>query len=287
MRIRFWVACGLVAAAVGATAEAQTVERVQPGTISTEINETFPAVDPVTGALWFARYERSFNAQTIWYAPREGERWAEPQVAPFSGGWGDRAPRFTPDGSRLYFTSNRPSDGGEEPGAFHIWVVERGPSGWGEPVHLPAPVNLDGEPSIHAAVGPEGALWVPSAREGGLGRSDIYVVPASEMDGGRARNLGPPINDEHSQPDLVVAPDGSWIVFAMTDHPDGFGGDDLWLSRRTPGGWSEPTNLGAAVNSPDYEYGPSLGPEGEWLYFNSHRDGHSDLFRVRLTEVLR
>ncbi len=33
-------------------------------------------------------------------------------------------------------------------------------------------------------------------------------------------------------------------------------------------------------------YGPSLGPGGEWLYFNSHRDGQSDIFRVRLAELL-
>lgn len=268
-------------------AAAQQVERVQPGSISSEVNETFPMVDPVDGSLWFSRYERGFNNQTIWRAPRDGDHWGTAAVVGFSGEWGDRAPRFSPDGRRLFFTSNRPADGGATAGTMHIWMMERDGSAWGAPIHLPTPVNVDGKPSIHAAVGPDGSLYVPSARDGGLGRSDIYRVPDASRSGGSIEHLGPPINDEHSQPDLVMAPDGSWMIFAMTDHPNGFGGDDLYLSRREGDGWTDPQNLGAAVNSSDYEYGPSVGPDGEWLYFNSHRDGQSDIFRVRVAEVVR
>lgn len=263
--------------------EGQRVEVVQPGTVSTALNETFPMIDPVDGSLWFSRFERSFAQQTIWRAPRTGAAWGEPAIAAFSGRWGDRAPRFSPDGRQLYFTSNRPSDGGTRPGQFHIWVVERTGEGWSEPVHLDDPVNVAGAPSIHVSVDRDGTLWVPSAREGGHGRSDIYRVSSR----GSAENLGPPINDEHSQPDVLVAPDGSWMIFAMTDHPDGFGGDDLWLSRSRDGAWSPPVNLGAAVNTAEYEYGPSVSPDGEWLYFNSHRDGASNIYRVRLDSVMR
>ena len=48
-------------------AEGQTVrvERVGDGVVSTDRNETFPAQDPVTGALWFSVYEGSFSDQSI------------------------------------------------------------------------------------------------------------------------------------------------------------------------------------------------------------------------------
>lgn len=265
-------------------AAAQQVEMVQPGIISTSINETFPMVNPVDGSLWFSRYDRGFADQTIWRAPRVGGEWGEAEVVPFSGRWGDRAPRFAPDGSRLYFTSNRPGDGGTRPGPFHIWMVERTNDGWSAPVHLPEPINVAGAASIHVSVAGDGTLWVPSAREGGHGRSDIYHITTTPA---RAENVGPPINDEHSQPDVLIAPDGSWMIFAMTDHPDGYGGDDLWLSHFRSGAWSDPVNLGPAINSSDYEYGPSLSPDGEWLYFNSHRDGVSNIYRVPLAAVLR
>lgn len=275
---------GAALSLVTGSVAAQHVEVVQAGTISTSVNETFPAIDPVDGSLWFCRFERSFASQTIWRAPKDADGWGAAVVVPFSGEWGDRAPRFSPEGQRLYFTSNRPSDGGSRPGQFHIWMVERTSGGWSTPVHLPDPINVAGAPSIHAAVDRDGTLWVPSAREGGHGRSDIYRIRRA---GDRAENIGPPINDEHSQADILIAPDGSWMIFAMTDHPQGYGGDDLWLSRLRSGSWSAPVNLGEAINSNDYEYGPTLSPDGNWLYFNSHRNGASNLYRVRLTDVLR
>jgi hypothetical protein len=94
------------------SAAPRMAEVVAPGVISTSTrNETFPAEDPRTGDLCLA-----------------------PEVAPFSGRWGDRAPRFTPDGGALYITSSRPRAPGDAAGDQNIWRVERTTGGWGEPV---------------------------------------------------------------------------------------------------------------------------------------------------------
>ena len=82
-----------------------------PGVLATARNETLPAIDPRTGDLWFSVYDASFDAQTIMVAPKAGDTWAGARVAAFSGTHGDRAPRFSPDGRVLYFTSNRPAPG--------------------------------------------------------------------------------------------------------------------------------------------------------------------------------
>jgi Tol biopolymer transport system component len=34
-------------------------------------------------------------------------------------------------------------------------------------------------------------------------------------------------------------------------------------------------------------FGPTVSPDGEWLYFTSHRSGSADVWRVRLTAVRR
>lgn len=119
-------------------------ERVQPGVISlADRNETFPAIDPVDGSLWFSVYDGSFDAQTIMVArPAEGGAWAAAEVAAFSGTHGDRAPRFAPGGLRLYFTSNRPAPGHPE-GDMNVWVVDRRDdgSGWSAPRMVPPPVS--------------------------------------------------------------------------------------------------------------------------------------------------
>ena len=81
--------CGMMLGIGAGETEAQLVERVQPGVISSAANENFPMIDPLDGSLWFSRYERGFNDQTIWRAPLQGETWGAPEVVPFSGEWGN------------------------------------------------------------------------------------------------------------------------------------------------------------------------------------------------------
>jgi Tol biopolymer transport system component len=272
---------GLTASTGAAAQESPIgVELVGPGVISTEGNETFPAEDPVDASLWFSIYEDSFGAQTIVRSTRTASGWGEPKIAPFSGEWGDRAPRFSPDGSILYFTSNRPRPGATAPGAMNIWVVERSSDGWGDPTFVAAPVSTFAS-DIHAAL-TDTAVWLASNRAGGYGRSDIYRIGTD----GTATHLPAPINDELSQPDLWVSRDESWMILVITDHPDGYGGDDLYLSRFDGASWSEPANLGPVINSAEYEYGPTVSADGTHLYFTSHRGGSADVYRIPVSAII-
>jgi len=262
-------------------------EVVGPGAISTaDLNETFPAIDPMDGALWFSRYRDSFDRQTIYVARARGDGWAEPVVAPFSGTHGDRAPRFSPDGSRLYFTSNRPVPGAASGNDLNIWVVTRGgDGGWSPPELVPAPVSLPGGRDMHAAVTADGTVFLASYREAGRGRADIYRVPWRNGAFGEPENLGATVNDSLGQTDLFVTPDGTLMILVVTDRPGGLGGDDLYVLRREGRGWSEPVHLPAPLNSHEYEYGPWLSPDGRYLYFTSHRGGTGDILRVPAATV--
>lgn len=243
-------------------------------------NETFPAEDPLTGDLWYSVYDGSFDDQTIMVARADAGTWAPPAVAPFSGTWGDRAPRFSPDGSTLFFTSNRPRPGFSESADMNIWRMTRSGSVWGQPELVSGPVNSP-EADMHASA-TNAAIWVASNREGTRGRSDIFRVAAD----GSVEHLPVQINDERSQPDILVAPEEDWMILAITDHPDGLGGDDLFLARFAGGAWTAPVHLGAPINSPDYEYGPTLSADGTRLYFTSHRGDDANVYSVRLADVL-
>ena len=263
-----------------ATGASSIVEVVGQGVISTERNETFPAEDPTDGSLWFSMYDNSFGAQTILFARRIESGWAPPEVAPFSGKWGDRAPRFSPDGASIYITSDRPRKRGESPADMNIWRVSRIGESWGEPELLESPINSEAA-DIHISVTDQ-AVWLASNRAGGLGRSDIYRIGPS----GDISHLDAPINDEKSQPDLWVSADESWMILVITEASDGYGGDDLYLSRFIEETWTVPTNLGFEINSAEYEYGPSVSVDGQYLYFTSHRSGTADVYRVSVSFVL-
>ena len=65
------------------------------------------------------------------------------------------------------------------------------------------------------------------------------------------------------------------ILIFSSDLGDGYGGKDLWLVKREKRNrWSEPINLGPAVNTTGDEMFPFLHPDGT-LYFSS--DGHIGL----------
>jgi regulation of enolase protein 1 (concanavalin A-like superfamily) len=268
------------AAASNQTVQTVQPERVLPDVISTPRNETFPSIDPVDGSLWFSVYADNFDGQSILRAARSGTGWSAPAAVPFSTGqWGDRAPRFSPDGQRLYISSNRPTPSNAAGGDFNLWVLQRGANGWSEPRLLPEPVNSSGR-DYHSSETRAGDLYVASNRPGGAGRSDIYRFRRTGESWTAGSAIGAPINDALGQPDLLVAPDGTWMILVITDHPQGLGGDDLFLSRFENGHWSALKHLPAPINSSEYEYGPSLSPDGRTLYFTSHRGGNADVYRI-------
>lgn len=262
-------------------------ELVGAGVIATEeAGQVFPAVAPDGSALYFSQVkDRNWGDQTIMVAQRRGDGWAPPRVASFSGSAAsDRAPRFSVDGNLLFFSSNRPLPGTQTQD-FNLWVVERTAGGnWSAPRALS--INTEAV-EMHSAVTRDGTLYFASSgRPDGLGRSDLYRAQFRDGRFGPPEPLGEPVNSPLSQPDVYVSPDGDWMILAITDHPDGMGGDDLYVSYWRAGAWTAPRNLGPAVNTPEYEYGPTVSGDGEYLYFTSHRRAAGDIYRIRLREVL-
>src|SRR5207244_12141128 len=87
-------------------------------------------------------------------------------------------------------------------------------------------------------------------------------------------NLGAPINTAANEMNAALSPDELSLYFVST-RAGGFGGADIWVSRRTSldGPWGEPHNLGANVNGPGIDASPALSIDGHLLFFLSARPG--------------
>lgn len=68
----------------------------------------------------------------------------------------------------------------------------------------------------------------------------------------------------------AMHPTGNLIIFA-SDREGGFGGMDLWISRKEGENWGEPVNLGPNINTAGNESFPTINRQGI-LFFGS--DGH-------------
>lgn len=80
--------------------------------------------------------------------------------------------------------------------------------------------------------------------------------------------------------DPAITKDGSRLYFSA-NHPEGWGGHDIYQVDRTPDGWGEPQLLGRTVNSPGNERFPFI--DRDTLYFSSDYltgMGGLDIFRT-------
>lgn len=118
-------------------------------------------------------------------------------------------------------------------------------------------------------------------RRGDHRREDFFQSTMRGHDFGKASLIDGDINLEEQKGAITVSQDGEWMLFTGRFNVGGYGNFDLYLSYYTPQGWSEPQNLGPAVNTEFWESSPSLSPDKSTLYFSSDRPGGyggSDLY---------
>ena len=88
--------------------------------------------------------------------------WSQPEVAPFSGRYGDLEPAFAADGQKLFFSSNRPLANETEIKDYDIWYVEKMTEGWSEPKNVGATVNTAAD-EFYPSVSTRGKLYFTAA----------------------------------------------------------------------------------------------------------------------------
>jgi len=256
-----------------------------PGFVSTGRTEFGNAFSPDGGEFYFTRFLGEKNIAAIMSTKRINDRWIPPQIVPFSGEYSDVDPVFSPDGEKLFFSSNRPLEGaGRQKDDYDIWVVTRTESGWSEPVNLGTPLN-SGKDEFAPSVTRDGVIYFTSDREGGVGQMDFYCSRWKEGKYGKPENLGEAINTKYREGDGFISPDGKAFIFSAFI-PGNSGSGDLYLSRQDgTGTWTRAGYLGSGVSSEGNEFTPAVTPDGKYLFFASDRTGNDDIYWVDMRSV--
>ena len=203
----------------------------------------------------------------------EKGKWSTPEVAPFSGSFSDYDPFFSPDGSKLFFISTRPTQSGETKPRkdYDIWVVEKTKTGWSEPKNVGAPVNTEKD-EYYPSVASDGTLYFSANRETSTkGSFDVYRSRFVDGKYTEPENLGDAVNGKSTEVDNYIAPDQSFLVFASYGRPDSLGNGDLYISHNRNGAWTPARHLGGGINSSAREYCPIGSPDGKYFFFTSFR----------------
>lgn len=248
-----------------------------PDQLSSSIEDRDVALSPDGSLFLFSRMGPRSAILVLRRGPspvsvssRLSESWSEASIAPFSGLYGDLEPAFSPDGSQLWFASDRPAPDGESYGHDLWWVtVEQGQFG---ALHRPgAPVNTEGN-EFYPSLTQDGALYFTTTREGGIGQEDIWVSRPEGESWSNPECLSEGVNTASYEFNAFIAPDESYLLFTRWMREGDFGGGDLYVSyRREDGSWTDARNLGASVNTAGLDYCPFVSPDGKTLFFSRKR----------------
>ena len=251
-------------------------EWVKPENMGPIVNSSSDELGPVIyrGQLYFSSDKPGgCGGYDIYVSTMEGGVWGAPDsVWPLNSEYNERAPSIAcVDGHPVvFFASDR--DVG-----YDVWASRNDSlcphtpiSAWNPPdlvSEVSTPYYDEGMPTIS----PDGnTLYFGSDRPDGYGGSDIWVSYRIGKGWTEPENLGSVINSPYNEAGPSISDDGR-ILYFSSNRPGGYGGIDLYMSRKVAGEWTAPVNLGPPVNTEVDE--TCAQPSGNSLYFRSNRPG--------------
>jgi OmpA-OmpF porin, OOP family len=270
--------------------------------VNSDLAELRPTVSADGNLLFFicenhpanTMYNSIPNSQDIWFAERDS-----------TGKWGDARHLgyplntmhynavywISPDNNRILIRGAFLNGAYNGKGVSLCQLKKNGR--WSEPqmLYIKNYMKFDQGRQSGATMAHDGKtllLYMTPVKGGG--DNDIYVC-FLENDGTwtEPKSLGKKINSpDTDEMTPYIASDGVTMYFS-SNRKGGVGDNDIWMSTRldkTWLKWSDPVNLGAPINTPDWDAFFTLDAGGEYAYLTTNLNtfGESDIVRVKLLE---
>jgi hypothetical protein len=142
---------------------------------------------------------------------------------------------------------------------------------FGTPTKFGPPLNSSYVEALDCISADGLELYFDSDRPGGHGDCDLWVAKRDTTDAawGEPVNLGPAVNSTVAETYACLSQDGLELYFNSEDRPGGYGGWDIWVTKRATkdAAWGPPVNLGPTINGPAEEATPWVSADERELYF--------------------
>lgn len=278
--------------------------------ISTQFDEFLCYITADDSTFYFTRRQpfQSKNSihevdelqETFMVAKRQSDgTWNEGDAMPkpFNANEKEGGPTLTINNKRLYYTIIA-NDGGGMNTDIYYSDYNSFDEVWSKPskvANINDPIYWDSQPSISAD---GNTLFFVSDREGGFGKTDIYMAFRNVSTGqfGKPINVGPGINTALVEKCPFIHSDSETLYYSSEGIPTGYGGLDIYYVRKDVNGrWKMPENIGSPINTAGDDAGFFASADGKWGYiaaeasaiFRGEGVGKYDIFRFELYEEAR
>ena len=273
--------------------------------VNTPLNELRPTISADGNLLFFIRenhphntnYNTVRNSQDIWFSMRDTSgTWSKAVHLgyPLNTALYNSVFWISPDNNRILIRGAFVNGDYAGMGVSMCYLQEDGY--WSKPEGLMIKNYWKYDRGVRsgATMTHDGkALLLYMSPEKGSFLNDIFVsLHQSDGTWSEPKSLGKKINlEKYDEMTPYLAADGETLYFS-SDRPGGFGDNDIWMTKRldnTWQKWSDPVNLGAPINTPDWDAFFTLDAGGEYAYLTNIEDGfgESDIVKVKLLEKER
>lgn len=284
--------------------KASTILKIE--NLGININSDLPELRPTVSAdgnlLFFicenhpanTKYNSVPNSQDIWYSERDSSgKWSEARHLsyPLNTMQYNAVYWISPDNNRILIR------GAFNDGAYMgkgVSMSYLGDDGrWSEPqmLHIKNYQRYDRGAQSGATMAQDGqTLFLYMSPVPGSIDNDLFVCFLT-VNGTwtEPKSLGKKINlPDYDEMTPYLAADGVTLYFS-SNRPGGFGDNDIYMAKRLDKSWqnwSDPINLGAPINTDNWDAFFTLDAGGEYAYLTTSLNtyGESDIVRVKLLE---
>ncbi|HEY5825288.1 MAG TPA: hypothetical protein VIT44_13030 [Cyclobacteriaceae bacterium] len=176
---------------------------------------------------------------------------------------------FSPDGKSFYFTRSENEN-------LKIYVTHYDGQKWTDPIRPSFVESHYSEADLTFA--PDGRLYFisnrPKDQSDSISDYDIWFVTSLANGNWSAPENLKSVNSDSSEYYVSFTENGN--LYFSSSRKGGYGEEDVYVSKWVNNQYTQPENLGAAINSERSEYDPFIFPKEDFIVFTS--SGRQDTF---------
>ncbi len=218
-----------------------------------------------------------------------------PRLIPelYTSGSNDGPATFSKDGNEVFITriiktTEKPKEGAEDEQSNQLKIYSATKTGDKWSKLKPFFFNSNHYSVGYPALSPDGnSLYFVSDVDGGFGGLDLYVSTRDGENWSQPENLGPIVNTFGDETFPFMADNGN-LYFASDGHP-GYGGLDIFVTRKVGNVWLNPQNLGRPINSSYDDFALAMYKNDSVGLFSANRPGgrgEDDIYTFRVVGPL-